>query len=654
MTIKLNRRSKIGLGAAAIAVVAAGLPFAGTVQAAPLPPLTPSAGASVISPSTVKTSGTTFQLDVPSGATCPGDAVNNHRWNTYIVPAATDSSQLVFTAITGVPTGGAPGFAAPLKNPGGANIISQVSLGIGTGLIALPFGGVNLSLQAIPVPAGNYKIGIACTLNLGTGLGNEVTKFFETTTTVAASAGAGPQNFIWGNPAAPAAPVITTTSVTATSATVNFTQAAALPGVTGYTATVTPTSPAGPALAPIAVGAAATSFVVPGLTTNTVYSVTLTATNTSGTSPSSNLVSVTPSASAQPAVGPLSLTPGVGSVSIGIPAVALGGARTALPTSYDLAISPAPTTGPATINVPFVAGPISVPVPGITAGTPYTFTLTVNYAFPDSGLGSSIAGTSNNAQVIQQRITVVRPVGQLILTQRCGVNGAMPALAVDPGFPGFPSALPAVTASVDQVGTSPDITPNGVFPTGAGLLADAVTPDPQFANYPFPNPATYPTECGVNLGTATIVNTGPLAGQYYEANGFINEVTVSDARDLDTGWEVRGQMSNFVGTVSNTNIINGSYLGWTPYIQNTTPITGTGYLQTVTAGSQVLPGTGVVSGLGGLANGRRLSQAAPNLGLGVAQMDARLRLLIPTTANNDTYTGILNFTVLDNGNGTTP
>jgi len=181
-----------------------------------------------------------------------------------------------------------------------------------------------------------------------------------------------------------------------------------------------------------------------------------------------------------------------------------------------------------------------------------------------------------------------------------------------------------------------------------------VTPDPQFANYPFPNPATYPTECGVNLGTATIVNTGALAGQYFEANGFINEVTVSDARDLDTGWEVRGQMSNFVGTVTNTNTINGSYLGWTPYIQNTTPTTGTGYTQTVAAGLQVLPGTGVVSGLGGLANGRRLSQATPNLGLGVAQMDARLRLLIPVTANNDTYTGILNFTVLDNGNGTTP
>jgi len=237
----------------------------------------------------------------------------------------------------------------------------------------------------------------------------------------------------------------------------------------------------------------------------------------------------------------------------------------------------------------------------------------------------------------------------------------MPALAVDPGFPGFPSALPAVIASVDQVGASPDITPNGTFGTnpvgtvgtGAGFLANAVNDDPRFANYPFPSPATYPTECGVNLGTATIVNSGPLAGQYFEANGFINEVTISDARDTDNGWEVRGQMSNFVGTVSNTNTIDGDYLGWTPYIQNTTPTTGFGYTQTVAAGAQVLPGTGVVTG-SGLGTGRRLSIATENLGLGIAQMDARLRMLIPLQANNDVYTGILNFTVLDNDNGTTP
>ena len=646
MTTKLNRRSKIGLGVATFAAVAASLPFAGIVEAA-LPPLgTPSSGATIISPSTVKTSATTFQLDVPAGSVCPGDAVANHRFTTFIVPAATDSSQLTFAPVSGLPSGAAPGFTSALRTPGGQIAQSQTSLSIGSGLIVLPAGGLSLSLQAIAVPAGNYKIGIACTLNLGTGLGIETTKFWETTTTVAAQTGAGPQNFIWGNPAAPAAPAIGTVTIAGTTATVPFTQAASLPGVTGYTATVTPTTPAGPALAPISVPAGATSFTVPGLTLGDAYSVSMTATNTSGTSPASNLATLTVAVVGQPAIVP-TLTPGVGSVTIGIPAVVSGGAQTLLPTSYTLAVSPAPTTGPATFTIPFLAGPLTQVVPGITPGTNYTFTLTVLYPAPNVGPGGTVSGTSNNAQVVQQRITVIRPVGQLVLTQRCGVNGALPALAADAGFPGFPSALPAVVAT-DQVGTTPDITPNGVFPTGAGRLADAVTPDPQFGNYPFPSPATYPTECGVSLGTATIVTSGPLAGQYYEANGFINEVTVSDARDTDLGWEVRGQMSDFVGTVSNTNVIDGDYLGWTPYIQagGTPSVSGT-------AGVGVLPGTGVTAGTG-LGTGRRLAQAAPNGGLGITSMDARLRMLIPLAANNDTYTGILNFTVLDNGTGTTP
>ena len=656
---------KLRTGVAALAAAAAVLgsvAMTGTVNAAagdlPFPgitfAMTPANGSSG---TIFATSFTSTATGLPVSAQCPGDNPAGWFWTAFIVPTGTDIGALTFGAAgspvppTPLPAGQTASQFRPLATPTGTFLRSQTP-GLGDGSINPPAG---LWLGNVPLPAGGYQVGVAC-YDSNNATVNLTGRFYSTPITVTSNAVVpvtNPQGYTYAFGAVPAAPAITTVPVTVTGATVNFTHAASTPATTGYTATVTPTAPAGPALAPISVPAGATSFPVTGLTTGTTYSVSLIATSPAGVSPVSNTVTFTPSAAAQPAIVP-TLTPGVGQVTIGIPAVAIGGPRTAVPTSYTLAVSPAPTTGPALFTIPFAAGPLTQVVPGITPGTAYTFTLTATYAAPNSGPGGVVTGTSNNAQVIQQRITVVRPVGQLILTQRCGVNGAMPALPIDAGFPGFPSALPAVIASASQVGTSPDITPNGVFPTGAGLLADAVTPDPQFANYPFPNPATYPTECGVNLGTATIVNTGPLAGQYYEANGFINEVTVSDARDLDTGWEVRGQMSNFVGTVSNTNTINGSYLGWTPYIQNTTPITGTGYLQTVTAGSQVLPGTGVVSGLGGLANGRRLSQAAPNLGLGVAQMDARLRLLIPTTANNDTYTGILNFTVLDNGNGTTP
>lgn len=648
----MNSRSRLRTGVAALAAAAAVLGsltlLPGSATAAPgdAP-----AGPMTLNPAT-GTSSSVFALGIPLGAACPGDNPAGWQWSAFVAPSSADIGGLRFSAsgLVQAPVGEPAALYRSLRT-GGVNVTAQ-NPGLVDGLIN-PSTLNNLNLSGAALTAGTYTLAVAC-YNDGSAAGStplQVGRFFSAPITVTAQAGAGVNNYTYAFGAVPAAPVLTTTSVTATSVTVNFTHAASVPATTGYTATVT-SAPAGPALAPIAIPAGATSFAVTGLTTGTAYSVTLVATNAAGTSPVSNTVTVTfsPFATPQPSIVP-TLTRGVGEVTIGIPAVTIGGSRTALPTSYTLAVSPAPAApGAASYTIPFAAGPLTQVVPGITARTPYTFTLTVNYPAPNNGPGGVVTSTEGPLELVFQRITVTRPVGQLILTQRCGVNGAMPALPADAGFPGFPSALPAVVASTSQVGTSPDITPNGTFGTGAGLFADAVTPDPQFNNYPFPSPATYPTECGVNLGTATIVNSGPLAGQYYEANGFINEVTVSDARDTDLGWEVRGQMSNFVGTVSNTNIIDGDYLGWTPYVQNTTPTTGTGYTQTVAPGAQVLPGTGVVSG-SGLGSGRRLSIATENLGLGIAQMDARLRMLIPITANNDVYTGILNFTVLDNDNG---
>lgn len=80
---------------------------------------------------------------------------------------------------------------------------------------------VGVALRSRLQKGSNYKVGIACTLNTGGII--ETTKFWETTTTVAAQAGAGPQNFIWGNPAAPAAPAIGAVGTAETTATVPFT-----------------------------------------------------------------------------------------------------------------------------------------------------------------------------------------------------------------------------------------------------------------------------------------------------------------------------------------------------------------------------------------------------------------------------------------------
>ena len=657
-------RSKLlstAVGAAALTAAVLVSQVPGVAQAAPLAPLAPPAGSAV--PTNAGNSDTLFGLTLPAGANCPSDT--GYRAHTFIAPIGVDVAALTWSS-SGSPVGSAQ--ARNLYSNGGAaarNIFvasAPVVAGIQNipGNLQLSAGGAFGAATSTLYAPGVYQVGVACGFVDPADNIQKTEKFYASKITITANTttgGAAQVNFAVGT--APNAPVLTGGAVTVTTASLSFTQPNSAPAST-YTVQVTPALPAGgtATISGVVVGASSTTGTVSlaDAATNQAYDVTVTAANGITPNAVSNIVVVTPVATAQPAITP-TFTPGVGSGTVTIPAVVVGtpAARTALPSGYTLTVTPTPTVaGNASFTIPFVAGPITQVVNGLTAGTVYTFTLVPTYAFPNGGPTTTATGTSNNAQVVQQRITVTRPVGQLILTQRCDVNGPMPALPADPGFPGFPSGLPAVAENGNQVGNSPDISPNGVFPTGAGLLANAINNDPQFGNYPFPSPASYPTECGVNLGTATIVNSGPLAGQYFQADGFINEVTISDARDTDNGWEVRGQMSDFVGTVSNSNVIDGDYLGWTPYVQNTTPTTGTGYTQTVARGLQVLPGTGVVSGSGGLGSGRRLSIATENLGLGIAQMDARLRMLIPTTANNDVYTGILNFTVLDNDNGTAP
>src|SRR5262249_6446387 len=144
--------------------------------------------------------------------------------------------------------------------------------------------------------------------------------------------------------------------------------------------------------------------------------------------------------------------------------------------------------------------------------------------------------------------------------------------------------------------------------------------DPQFPNYPFPTPPSYPTHCTVSLGTGTFITSGPLAGQYYAANGFINEVTVADNRDTGAGWTVNGQMGTFTNGSSTSD---GRFLGWSPKVNTTTPS------QVVAAGAIVDPST---TAGGGLAVSRPLANATAGSATGIATLDARLKLLIPVSA----------------------
>jgi hypothetical protein len=164
--------------------------------------------------------------------------------------------------------------------------------------------------------------------------------------------------------------------------------------------------------------------------------------------------------------------------------------------------------------------------------------------------------------------------------------------------------------------------------------------DPVFGQYPYPVDAngepipSYPTHCGLNLGISKLITSGPEAGKYFRIDGRLNQVTVVDTRNVDAGWNLTGSMSDFV---SGTNSFSGNYLGWTPKASFDSGPTLEGYDMVTTAGGVTQPAflTGMKT------SPKNLGSAAPLKGLGIAAFDAHLRLLIPVTADNGTYSATL-------------
>jgi hypothetical protein len=349
-----------------------------------------------------------------------------------------------------------------------------------------------------------------------------------------------------------------------------------------------------------------------------------------------------------PAPTGFTAAPGTGQIALSWNAPAdVGTTRT----GYDLALTPA---GGSTTHVPLGAAATAYTATGLTPGTVYTFVLTAQY----SGVGitgspATTTGTPLAAQVLIQDITVTRPVGALVLTQVCGAYGS---LAAEGTQLGYPAGLPAAAAVNSSTVAAP--TTGGTAPTtGAAPGGPA---DPVRGQYPYPTladgtaNASYPTHCGINLGNAQFVKSGAGAGQFFAADGRLNQVTVVDTRDGDLGWNVVGQVSNFTAGAGKS--FSGSQLGWTPVAtEDTAAFTdslGNTYDQVTSAGAAIAPNTAVASGLSSnrtlvRANAFTSTGAATSTGgLGTAIADARLKLLIPVTAQSGTYTATLTISTL--------
>lgn len=605
-----KKLTRVAVAGAALAASMAALATTSSTAFAAGPP-----GTLTLSPLSGVSTGT-FSLAVPAGAACTNSGGNNpsYKWQTYMISSAVDASTLKYLA-TGPSLNAAGTYASPLYDSLGNPVVNvgaqSTPLGAVTGIPSLSFdvNANNAGANGVAVTAGSYKLGIICT----TGGNIDASNYWETLITVS-NVTATSFNYQFG--AAPAAPVLSALTPGNGTLAGSFTAAPSTPAQTGYTVTAVPTS--GPTVTlPVAAPGA---FTLTGLTNGTAYTVTASATNTVGTTPSNSVVG-TPAVTV-PAPSPFTATSQTGQVT-------LNWTPATVPSGYTL-VNHIVTVSPSVAGSPFTvaAGTNTLVVPA-AVGT-YTFTIKATYN-PGTGVTAGTAtttGDSLNAQVLIQDLTVTRPVGALVLTQRCGVNGALPAVAVDSAT-GF-GALALLPASTDQTGTAPG-TPNATSPG-----------DSQFGQYPYPvDPngvasAVYPTHCGVNLGIGKLITSGPRAGQYFTATGFINEVTVVDTRDTDPGFTINGTASTFT---NGSSTFSGNYLGWQPVVNSTSGATLAGYDQTLTAGPILQP-----SLASGLATAQPLASAIAGQGLGIATLDARLKLLIPLTARNGGFTATLTFT----------
>ncbi|MFZ4812463.1 MAG: hypothetical protein ACOYL9_14080, partial [Ilumatobacteraceae bacterium] len=186
--------------------------------------------------------------------------------------------------------------------------------------------------------------------------------------------------------------------------------------------------------------------------------------------------------------------------------------------------------------------------------------------------------------------------------------------------------------------------------------------------------ATYPTRCGIDLGIGRLLTTGQYAGQYFAASGRINQVSVINTRNDDAlSFNVNVQVSQFVNNQSPTDTFSSNLLGIYPEITFSSGSSGSEWV-----GQGVTPPTGV----NGIANGdtpsldlkfmhfsqltNRQPLASSNTAgiatektlvafptasgnqtpTGMSVIDARLRLLIPVTANSGDYTATMTLSAL--------
>jgi hypothetical protein len=405
-------------------------------------------------------------------------------------------------------------------------------------------------------------------------------------------------------PAAPGAPTL----VTATSnenAQSTLTWTAGTGSVDNYV--ITTTGGISPP-APVTVAGNVLTTPISGLTNFSTYTFSVQAVNNLSV-PTTSVASNTLTATPQP---PKPGTPVVTLVGPGTHSVNLtwtAPAGPSVPDNYRITVFIAHVAQPSPIDTGSASPAFTVG--GLTDGLLYSFTVTAHYNGAPGNFGPASLESGQVAPIsalITQTITVTRAQGALVLTQACAGSDPYPDTDTVPG--------------------------------PVGDVSDVV----------------YPTNCSFDLGTATLIKTGPNAGQYFQATGAMRTVTVVDTRDTDPGWNASGSVSDFE-TADHLKHFSGNNLYWAPVVSDKSAQFSSpdgDYAMVVTAGATVAPPLAAGSGL----HSSRLLATAPahdgifapgtlvHGGLGITHLDAPLTLWIPVFNKAGTYTAVLTITAL--------
>lgn len=141
-----------------------------------------------------------FTMKLPQGAACQGSGTSNYRWETFLVSASVDVSALSFTSGP-EPVSGA--FVSAVYSSDGEAVSTKFPSASPLGLIS---GMPQLSLPntSTPLPAGDYKIGVACQLS------GAIQEYWSTAITVTGS------DFAWAVNATSASTTTTSAAPTTT------------------------------------------------------------------------------------------------------------------------------------------------------------------------------------------------------------------------------------------------------------------------------------------------------------------------------------------------------------------------------------------------------------------------------------------------------